>query len=107
MENRNHPQCKATRTLTLRSLLYLYCLGIWQGQVTSIRHFQAFQKKPKNHRAQNRKIQHAKLFPTTAGWDKVIPFPQDAVPMAQRRKHSHNDCVFQDIREVPRSEVTF
>lgn len=61
----------------------------------------------KHHRAQNRKIQHAKLFPTTAGRDKVTPFPPDAVPMAQRRKHSHNDCVFQDIREVPRSEVTF
>lgn len=37
-------------------------------------------------------MQHARLFPATAGQGKVTPFPKDTVPMAQRRKQSHHDC---------------
>ena len=40
-----------------------------------------------------KKMQHARLFPATAGQGKVTPFPGDTVPMAQRRKQSHATIV--------------
>lgn len=53
--------------------------------------FPGFSEKPNNHRAK-KKMQHARLSPATAGQGKVIPFPKDTVPMAQRMKQSHHDC---------------
>lgn len=64
--------------------------------------FPGFSEKPNNHRA--KKMQHARLFPATAGQGKVIP--KDTVPMA-RERNSHTMIVFQDIWEISRSEVTF